>query len=339
VFCHLAYDGFFDFEMCADMEVKEKNEKFIKEYGQVPKQLLKFGHPPRSEIAAVPEIYASGFGLWETEMIVQKPSMIVHEMKVHSKRVSSLQKIENKIISTGFDGIVQIGDSKKVAFEKPINDSSLQNNTYLYISINSKIVVCSIPLGQSTQEFKAHEDRISGVKCLEPNLLFTSSWDQTFKLWDTRSPLKPVFLYENNREISCLANNILDPYSAFIGDMNGYLKTFDLRIGLKDEYKCSDYIFGVYSTPSGELVCGTYATQLYKNSFLVGSINLPGVQSVTTDGKFAFLGKEEENLQLWDLVSSTYLYNWDEVSNVCSVLCDGHEVYAGTIEGNIYKIG
>lgn len=339
MFCNLAYDGFFDLETCADLEIKAKNEKFIQEYGQVPKQLLKFGHPPRSEIPAVPDIHRSNPVNWDADIILLKPSMSINEFQVHSKRVTSLQKIENKLISTGWDGVVQISDSKRIVLEKGINYSSVQHNTHLYSAISSKVVVCNLSIGQFIYQFVAHEDRLSGIKCLEPNLLLSSSWDQSLKLWDTRSQLKPVFIYENNREISCLSNNPANPYIVFTGDMSGYLKTVDLRKGLINELKCSEFIFEICSTPTGELVCGTLATQLYRNNELVSSINLPGVQSVATDGKFAFFGKEEESLQLWDISSQSYLYNWDEICNICSVLCDGLEIYAGSIEGTIYKIG
>jgi hypothetical protein len=120
--------------------------------------------------------------------------------------------------------------------------------------------------------------------------------------------------------------------------MSGTLKSFDIRLGLVESLKCSEYIFNIKSTPLGEVVCGSLATQVFKNSKLFTSFNLPGVQSLASDGKFAFFGKEEENLQMWELIDQNFLYVWDEVSDVSAVISDGHEVFAGTIQGRIIKI-
>lgn len=338
VFHPIAYEGFFDFDSTMNVEAKEKNEKMVQEYGQVPKQLFKFGHPPRSELPSIVDVQKGQRVCWDVDLILKKPGGTITELHSHNKRVSSIHKLDTKVLSTGYDGQISIGDQKRIQLDRPIQTSALRHSSYIHCALSEHLSSVSLQQGQVVQDFKAHEDKITSIQVMEPHLVLSCSWDQTIKIWDSRSRNRPVFSYSNDREFTCMSINCNETYKIITGDMNGCLGLYDIRLGLVSSVKCSDFIFAVKSTAYGDLVCGSLAAQIYRDGKLNASFNVPGVQCVDSDGKFAFFGKEEENLTLWEVINENFLYVWDEVCDVSAVLVDGNEVFAGSIQGRVAKI-
>ena len=121
--------------------------------------------------------------------------------------------------------------------------------------------------------------------------------------------------------------------------MQGNIIFTDFRIG---QLKCNSldsYIFGIQALNNKILICGAQNTEIRDlEGAFIQDINIGGVQTATSDGEYIFIGKEEEELQLWNFSHRKCLYNWDELANVTCVYYDGIEFLAGSIEGKVYQI-
>lgn len=174
MFHHFTYEGAVDLESVTDLEYKKILEVQIQEYGQTPKQLFKVPHAPRSYIPSVPE-YSKQFQYWSENSIIKKPAFAISENLYHNKRVSSVHKFDNKIISTGYDGEIFISKHKKLSLSKPIISTAISTSGILYSSISEDVVSCSLNTGKLLNSFKCHENRISCIKCPLPNMIVTGS--------------------------------------------------------------------------------------------------------------------------------------------------------------------
>ena len=113
--------------------------------------------------------------VWNKELIGKLPSEIIYEHQVHSKRVTTIHKYENKMISSGYDGDIVIGQSKRISIQKPIIATAINSSGILYASVLDMITSCSISTGKILNEFKGHDDRISSIECPSPNIIVTGS--------------------------------------------------------------------------------------------------------------------------------------------------------------------
>lgn len=338
MFHHFTYEGGIDLEAITDLEYKKTLETQIQEYGQTPKQLFKVPHAPRSYIPSIPESITPMPSYWPIENISKIPSYTIKENLAHNKRVSSIHKYENKVVSTGYDGGIVVSKNKELSIHRPILATAINSSGTLFSSAGDNIIVCNLAAGKIVNEFKGHEDRISCIKCASQDIIVTGSWDYSIKLWDVRTTPKPVYQYMTKNEITCVTSDLANPYIFFSGDMQGNVLTTDFRVGLLSSIDFKSYIFGLESLQDGLVVCGTYDVELIRGGQISNYLNLQGVQALATDGKFLVVGKEEEELQMWKFDNGTCLYKWDEINNITCVFSDGYEILAGTIEGIIFQI-
>ena len=338
VFHHYTYEGGIDLDSISDQDLRKRIELQIQEFGQTPKQLFKVPHAPRSFIPSVPDINASVKHHWSKESILRKAQSPIQEFQVHSRRISSLHRFEGKTISTSYDGDICISN-KRISVLRAIYASDLSNLGILYSCADETVIISSLSTGKVISEFRAHDDQISSVKCANSDIVVTGSWDCSLKLWDMRASFKPVYWAKASNEITCVSCSPNNPYLVASGDMLGNLIVTDFRIGCLQSQQVGTYIFALqYLNNEDIIVCGTETTEIIRNSERVKWVNIGGVQTVASDGDFAYLGKEEQELQLWQLENQHCLYKWDEICSITCVLCEGEELIAGNIEGKIYQI-
>ena len=132
-------------------------------------------HAPRSSMPSIPKKSLLFSSVWNKELIGKLPSEIIYEHQVHSKRVTTIHKYENKMISSGYDGDIVIGQSKRISIQKPIIATAINSSGILYASVLDMITSCSISTGKILNEFKGHDDRISSIECPSPNIIVTGS--------------------------------------------------------------------------------------------------------------------------------------------------------------------
>lgn len=310
----------------------------IQEYGQTPKQLFKVPHPPRNSIQSLDPPVKYVHKYWKAEAITRKPKSEVHETQVHSRRVTSVYKFEGKTISTSIDGDIGIS-GKKITVQRPIHTSALSHSGILYLSTNDSIIIANLTTSKVISEFKAHEARISALQCASSDVLVTGSWDNTLKLWDMRTRPKSVFKTTAFNEVTCVVCDVFNPNLATCGDMQGRLTQIDFRKGVVQWEDISECIFALQDLgQEGILACGSEKTEVIKENDREKYLDFGGVQTAVSDSIVIYIGKEGQELQLWQFQGNLCLFKWDEICNVTCVTSENGEVLAGNIEGKLFQI-
>lgn len=357
MFHPLTYEGSVDIDSISDPIQKRAMELQINEFGQTPKQLFKIPHPPRHMVSeeekSVPNVKTSRM-TWNIEHVAKKSGSEVTEITLHKKRVSSIHQLGDKAVTTGHDGCLKVTNLEKIqkrsfpVCELAISCSALINDkTIAAGSYDNKIYIFNLSTGRVANTFQAHDDAITSIEYIESmSSIVSGSWDGLVKLWDVREKPKAVHSFEDHEEqVTCICidptkNN---PYLVVSCDLDGKVVLRDLREGVISRYDSgSQVITAKHSLHSSHVILAQpeRIAVFEKDGSNVTSLNIEGVNTLATDGVFVLSGKEDGNMELWELMKGDCVYRWNDVSKITSLYVDqtADTFLAGNIEGNLYYI-
>jgi len=359
LFHPLSYEGSVDIDSVSDPVQRKAIEMQINEFGQIPKQLFKIPHPPRSmvpeeEVKESLETPKDSRCAWNIEAISRKSSSKITEITLHKKRVSSIQKLPGKIVTTGHDGcikLVTLDTLQKRSFnvcELPLSCSALVNEkTVVAGSYNNRLYMFNLGNGRVAHNILAHDDAVTCCEHIQSlNSIASGSWDSHIKIWDVRQKPKPVQEFEEHDEqVLCMGIDKSQgkPYLLATGDFDGKVVVRDLRQGVVSTFETGSQVNTISLSMNSEhlILAQPERVSLFeREGELVSSLEQEGVTSLESDGVFVLSGKEEGELELWELMKGDCLYRWEGISKITAVNSDldAESFFAGNLEGNIYYI-
>ena len=317
----------------------------INEFGQTPKQLFKIPHPPRAVVQQVSTPVRTG-PLWNIESVASKKTSPVTEVSLHKKKLSSINVLQDRILTTGHDGcvkIVTIDKLQKRSFtvcNLAISSSCIINEKTISVGCyDNNIYIFNIGNGRVSQCIRAHDDAVSALEYIEDlNSIASVSWDAQLKLWDVRAGYSPVSAFEDHEEqILCMSKY---NYSITTCDKEGRVVIRDLREGILAKFEIGERIDCVsQSKHSNHLILGQKRSLgLYDTcGSLVTSLPVEGVNCLVSDGVFVLGGQEEGILDLWEFIKGDCVHRWQDVRGVTSLYADDSSgtFYAGNKDGSL----
>jgi factor associated with neutral sphingomyelinase activation len=346
VFHPLTYEGF-DIDSVTDPLQRRAMELQINEFGQTPKQLFKIPHPPR----AVPLVSAPSRAgpLWKIESVASKKSSQVTEVSLHKKRLSSINILNDRILTTGHDGCVKIVTMEKLQKRSftvcnlAISSSCIINEKTISVGCyDNNIYVFNIGNGRVSQCIRAHDDAVSAIEYLaDLNAIASVSWDAQLKLWDVRAGFNPVHSFEDHEEqILCMSQS---NYVIATCDKGGRVVLRDVREGIVDKFEIGERIDSVCQSKHSNhlIIAQKKSLGLYETcGNLVTQLGVEGVNCFVSDGVFVLNGQEEGNLDLWELIKGDCVHRWQDVRGVTSLFADdvSGTFYAGNKDGSLFII-
>ncbi|KAK2150210.1 hypothetical protein LSH36_418g02079 [Paralvinella palmiformis] len=217
VFYHLTYEGYIDIESIEDLNERAALETQIMEFGQTPKQLFTKPHKPRyvdvqikqlsndvaplrvGDISMTYPMCSNGHGDDQSSFWCQLPdasltSSINHNL--HKETLTDVRWDSNTktVLSTAKDGMLKVfsQDDQKQLHSANISAMGLSScvlmaddNTVILGSWDNQIYFYSLCYGKIIKTLYAHDDVVSSLwHCPNnPNVLLSSSWDSTVKIW------------------------------------------------------------------------------------------------------------------------------------------------------------
>ncbi|XP_011493823.1 PREDICTED: protein FAN-like [Ceratosolen solmsi marchali] len=218
VFFHLCYEGAIDLDTIKDVNDRHGLEVQIMEFGQIPKQIFKLPHPKR--LIAINFIRSETcFSIQQTSLSENKKMPIIElnnsiTFQSHKEAVSAVIIIadgmqDENLVSVGRDGVLKIYSLKTGKLTRSIALSSvplcscayyqtLSNANVLVVgSYDNSLIFYDIEFGKIFDIVYGHEDAISCLAYSKiNNIIISSSWDCTTKIWRTSAPDKKIKLVE-----------------------------------------------------------------------------------------------------------------------------------------------
>ncbi|XP_058806597.1 protein FAN-like [Phymastichus coffea] len=234
VFFHLCYEGSIDLDTITDINDKHGLEVQIMEFGQIPKQIFKLPHPKRltatnllrREISFTKTKADSKSDNDKFEIKLQ----CAHIFQSHKEAVSTITAItdgaqDEKIVSVGQDGVLKMHSLKtgnlirsvalsQVPLCSCIYYQTTSNSSVLVIgSCDNSLIFYDVEFAKVFNTLHGHEDAISClVYSKVHNIIISSSWDCTIKIWHTLSPDKILKLVEcfiaeldHDSQVTCIS--------------------------------------------------------------------------------------------------------------------------------------
>ena len=350
VFHPLTYEGNVDLDNVSDPLQRRAMELQINEFGQTPKQIFKIPHPPRfTQEQQIARPLAGGNSLWNIEAVARKQTQQVTEVSLHKKKMTSINLINDRILTTGHDGcvkVVTLDRLQKRSFtvcNLAISSSCVTNEKNIAVGCyDNNLYIFNIGNGRVSQTINAHDDAVSAVEYFEElGAIASVSWDAQLKLWDIRDRLSMVHSFEDHEEqILCMSKN---GYLVSTCDKAGRVVLRDLREGVVSKFELGDRIECVgQSKHSDHIMIGQkrYLALYEVNGTMVTQLNVEGVGCFVSDGVFVLDGQEEGMLEMWELMKGDCVHRWNEVRNVTTLHSDDASgaFYAGNKEGTLFII-
>ncbi|XP_055383066.1 protein FAN-like isoform X2 [Condylostylus longicornis] len=238
VFHYNCYEGSVDLDKIKDISERHALEVQIYEFGQIPKQLFKTPHVSRNVTTVLPPrspINNPNIGSIKHYKFELKGSYAAHK-----DEITSIYADDDKIWSTGKDGILKCYSILEKRQTRSISIGSLALSSCVNIPLKNTIIVGSWDnsiffydntFGSISKEVEAHFDSVSCLT-LEKDLLLliSGSWDCSVKIWRI-SNLSHIGSFEFNDRIICLdhrrTNELLQ---IAIGTEVGDIFLWDLKL-------------------------------------------------------------------------------------------------------------
>ena len=346
----LTYEGNVDLDNVDDPLQRRAMELQINEFGQTPKQLFKIPHPPRfSQESPISRPLQRSNNLWNIEAVARKKTEQVTEVSLHKKRLSSINLINDRILTTGHDGCVKVVTLEKLQKRSftvcnlAISSSCVMNEKNIAVGCyDNNLYIFNIGNGRVSQTINAHDDAISAVEFIpELNAIASVSWDAQLKIWDIRDKLTPVHTFEDHEEqIRCMSKN---NYLVTTCDKEGKVVIRDLREGVVSRFDVGDKIECItQSKHSNHLIIGQkkYVGLYEPSGAIVTQLMVENINCFVSDGVFALTGQEEGLLEIWEFMKGDCVHQWNNVKNVTALYSDevSGAFYAGNKEGTLFLI-
>lgn len=350
MFHPLTYEGSVDLDSVSDPLQRRAMELQINEFGQTPKQLFKIPHPPRS----APEQHENRplnrtSGLWNIEAVARKQVEQVTEVSLHKKRLSSINLINDRILTTGHDGcvkVVTIDKLQKRSFtvcNLAISSSCVMNEKNIAVGCyDNNLYIFNIGNGRVSQTINAHDDAISAVEYIPAlEAIASVSWDAQLKIWDVRAKISPVQSYEDHEEqILCMSKS---DFTVCTCDKEGRVVLRDLREGVISKFDVGDRVeCVVQSKHSNHVIIGQRrSVGVYEtNGSLVTQLLVEGVNCFVSDGVFVLNGQEDATLEMWEFMKGACVHRWNDVRGVTALYADDSSgaFFAGNKDGSLFII-
>lgn len=350
VFHPLTYEGSVDLDEVSDPLQRRAMELQINEFGQTPKQLFKIPHPPRVvPETQVPRLLNRQNSLWSVEAIARKQTCQVTEVSLHKKKISSINIINDRILTTGHDGCVKIVTVEKLQKRSftvcnlAISSSCIMNEKNIVVGCyDNNLYIFNIGNGRVTQCIKAHDDAVSATEFIsELGVIASVSWDAQLKLWDVREGYNPVQVFEDHEEqILCMSKNGFEVTTC---DKSGKVVLRDLREGVVSRFDVGERVECVgQSKHSNHIIIGQKKSiGLFETSgTLVTQLQVEGVGCFVSDGVFILNGQEEGILDMWEFIKGDCIHRWNDIHSVTSLYSDdlSGAFYAGNKDGTLFII-
>ncbi|XP_063441618.1 protein FAN-like isoform X2 [Mytilus trossulus] len=226
VFYYMTYEGAVDLDSISDPNERARMEIQIMEFGQTPKQLFKTQHPqkfqhpsPQSTVQFTQEVKEGNSPTPEnsddmlstdtdedqthsttTVFDVQELNNLelFHQYTLHKDSVTDLclARDGRNIFSVSQDSFLKMYSLEEQRQLRSVNVSSMalsscqllpDNLTIVVGSWDNNVYFYSIEFGRILETLIAHDDAVSDVFWIN-NILFTSSWDSTVKMWSFTPP-------------------------------------------------------------------------------------------------------------------------------------------------------
>ncbi|OMJ93774.1 hypothetical protein SteCoe_3221 [Stentor coeruleus] len=351
LFHPLTYEGSVDLDSVNDPLQRRAMELQINEFGQTPKQLFKIPHPPRS-VQQEPQIKrqdSKSTNLWKIEAVARKKTEQAIEVSLHKKRISSINILNDRILTTGHDGCVKVVTLDKLQKRSftvctlPISSSCVMNEKSIAAGCyDNKLYIFNIGNGRVSQTINAHDDAISAVEYIdELSAIASVSWDAQLKIWDVRDKHTLVHSFEDHEgQILCMSKN---GYVVSTCDKEGKVVLRDLREGIISRFDVGSRIDCVgQSKHSNHIIIGQKSLMgLYETSgALVTQLVVAGVNCFVSDGVFVLNGQEDGQLEMWEFMKGENFHRWENIKGVTTVQADENSgaFYAGTKDGTLFLI-
>lgn len=322
----------------------------INEFGQTPKQIFKIPHPPRfTQEQEIPRPLSSANSLWNIEAVARKQTDQLTEVSLHKKKLSSINMIGDRILTTGHDGCVKVVVLEKLQKRSftvcnlAISSSCVMNEKNIAVGCyDNNLYIFNIGNGRVTQTINAHDDAVSAVEFIsELNAIASVSWDAQLKLWDVRDKLAPVQAFEDHEEqILCMSKN---GFLVTTCDRIGRVVLRDLREGVISKFELGERIECVgQSKHSNHIIIGqkNYMGLYETSGTLVTQLMVENVGCFVSDGVFVLNGQEDGLLEMWEFMKGDCVHRWGNVKNVTTLYSDDPTgaFYAGNKEGSLFII-
>ncbi|XP_071176660.1 protein FAN-like [Mytilus edulis] len=224
VFYYMTYEGAVDLDSISDPNERARMEIQIMEFGQTPKQLFKTQHPqkfqhpsPQGTLQFMQETKETNSPTPEnsddmlsidtdedhstaTVFDVQELNNLelFHQYTLHKDSVTDLclARDGRNIFSVSQDSFLKMYSLEEQRQLRSVNVSSMalsscqllpDNLTIVVGSWDNNVYFYSIEFGRILETLIAHDDAVSDVFWIN-NILFTSSWDSTVKMWSFTPP-------------------------------------------------------------------------------------------------------------------------------------------------------
>lgn len=350
VFHPLTYEGSVDLDKVSDPLQRRAMELQINEFGQTPKQLFKIPHPPRSvQEQSISRPLSRGASLWNIEAVARKKLEKVTEISLHKKRLSSINIINDRILTTGHDGCVKVVTLERLQKRSftvcnlAISSSCVMNEKNIAVGCyDNNLYIFNISNGRVTQTINAHDDAISAVEYISDlNAIATVSWDAQLKIWDVREKMSLVHGFEDHEEqILCMSKN---GYIISTCDKEGKVVLRDLREGIISKFDVGSRIDCVgQSKHSNHIIIGMKRYMgLYETSgSIVTQLMVEGVNCFVSDGVFVLNGQEDGFLEMWEFMKGDCIHRWNDIKFVTALYSDDSAgaFYAGNRDGTLFLI-
>ncbi|CAG9322235.1 NSMAF_3 [Blepharisma stoltei] len=352
VFHPYTYEGNINIDEVSDLVERKSIEQQISEFGQTPKQLFTNPHPQRNSNTNIIHTFSEDTLLWNSHIIASKTNDDVSEITLHKKRISSINELNNQIITTGHDGCIKVltlNPVKKRSFpicDLAISCSAIINEKNIVSgSYDSKLYVFNLSTGRVVDKISAHSDAISC--CLnyeELGFIATGSWDCHINLWDLRDSANPFDTFESHEErISAMCKDVmaLRPDLMISADILGKIVVRDIRKGVLGVIETNSQINDIkYSLKNNHILSAdTEGIKEYETQGkLVNSFEISDVNCFDTDGSFLICGRNEEGLELWNIEEKQIVSSWKSISKATAIHIGHHgeEIFIGNELGLIY---
>lgn len=353
VFYYMTYEGAVDLDSIEDVNERYAMEVQIMEFGQVPTQIFHQPHPRRTccQLPRDEEFLTSQSSLDEDSNLVRsfesrEERLRTNSMEMPWSRMESLT-IETtytghkdtvtavrfspdgkQLFSASLDGLLKVYsvDEKRQLRSIGISNMALSSmtmmpdgKTVIVGSWDNSVYTYNVEYGTTVLTTFAHDDAVSDV-CWNKNLMLTSSWDSTVKVWtylpDSGSrksnTAKLVMSLDHDTKVNCvqlsLDNSLLlsgtDDGQVYLWDVNTYTLLTQIPAS-----GCG--VHGVAFTPDGSrFICCGDSLQMYDINTQTRLFHKDAgeeIRCLRWDGFTVLTGGTSGQLFVWDLLNGQLL--------------------------------